>query len=93
MERQPSISSSVTEADGLFDEEKNHKSSSEGSFVNMKTPEEMEIVDDEERGELLPQPEQEKSEPAPESSMRTAAIWMIVNTLATIGIVCSLSMC
>lgn len=89
-ERRPSISSSDTAAELLFDEnEKNHKTSSEGSYANMKTPEEMEIGDDEERGELLPQPSLEKPEPAPESSMKVAAAWMVVNTLATIGIVCS----
>jgi len=88
-ERRPSISSgSSTEPEIIFDEnEKNRKTSSEGSYVNMKTPEEMEIGDDEERGDLLPQMSQEKAEPVPENSVRSGAMWMIVNTLATIGIV------
>jgi solute carrier family 35 protein E3 len=64
-------------------------SSSERSFVKLKTPEELGIGDigeDVERAELLPQ-EEEKPLTAPDNSTRTAVIWMVVNTLATIGIV------
>ena len=66
------------------------KSSSEDSFVKMKGPDEMEIRDmgdDVERMELLPPIEEEKAQPAPDNSMKSAVIWMVVNTLATIGIV------
>jgi len=84
-DRPASISSSVTEAEGFDDNEKN--SSSEGSYVKLKAPDEMDIGDDVERAGLLPQEEQEKPQPAPDNSTRTAAIWMVVNTLATIGIV------
>ena len=89
-ERPASISSSHTETEALDDHEKNGTaSSSDGSYVKLKTPDEMDIGDDIERAELLP-PDQEKPEPQPippDNSTRTAAIWMIVNTLATIGIV------
>jgi solute carrier family 35 protein E3 len=87
IDREPSISSSVTEAETFDDNEKN-RSSTDGGFVNLKSPEEMEIGDDVERAELLPE-EHEKPPPAkqPETSMRSSVIWMVVNTLATIGIV------
>lgn len=89
-ERPASIGSSHTEAEAFDDHEKSGTgSSSDGSYVKLKTPEEMEIGDDVERAELLPQ-DQEKPLPqptAPDNSTRTAVIWMVVNTLATIGIV------
>lgn len=86
-DREPSISSSVTEAEA-FDENEKSSSSTDGGFVNLKSPEEMEIGDDVERAELLPG-DHEKPPPAkqPETSMRSSVIWMVVNTLATIGIV------
>ena len=91
-DRPPSISSSVTEADAFDDNEKNHSlSSSDEGFTKLKSPEEMEIGgDDVERVGLLPahQEEQEKAQPpTQDNSTRTALIWMVVNTLATIGIV------
>jgi solute carrier family 35 protein E3 len=61
-------------------------SSQQESFVNLKTPEELEIGDGVERAELLPQSELEKPQ-APETTLRSSIIWMVVNTLATIGIV------
>lgn len=85
-DRAPSVSSSVTEADQY--DEKNAELRSEGSFTKLKSPEEMEVGDDIERAELLPgQPQQEKPKAADSTSMRSAVIWMVINTLATIGIV------
>jgi hypothetical protein len=89
-DRAPSISSSVTEAEIFDDNEKaSSLSSTEGEFTKLKSPEEMEIGDEDmERAGLLPAEEQEKPQTvSPDNSMRTAAIWMVVNTLATIGIV------
>ena len=86
----PSISSSITENEPYGDEKNGTKTSSDGSYVNLKAPEEMDIGDigdDVERMELLPPTEQEKTQPAPDNSMKSAVIWMVVNTLATIGIV------
>ncbi|KAE8444405.1 hypothetical protein EG329_000605 [Mollisiaceae sp. DMI_Dod_QoI] len=86
-DREPSISSSVTEAEAFDDNEKSG-SSTEGGFVKLKSPEEMEIGDDVERAELLPEEHEKPPQPKqPETSMRSAIIWMVVNTLATIGIV------
>lgn len=86
-DREPSITSSVTEAE-TFDDNEKPGSSTDGAFANLKSPEEMEIGDDVERAELLPA-EHEKPPPAkqPETSMRSSIVWMVVNTLATIGIV------
>ncbi|KAF4630411.1 hypothetical protein G7Y89_g7728 [Cudoniella acicularis] len=85
-DREPSISSSTTDAE-IFDEnEKN--ANAEGTFTSLKSPDELDIGDDVERTGLLPAADHEKPVPAePESSMRSAIIWMVVNTLATIGIV------
>lgn len=85
-DRAPSVSSSVTEAEH-FKDEKNGAGSSDGSFVNLKTPDEMEIGDDVERAELLPGDVEKAAEPKPDNSTKVAAAWMVVNTLATIGIV------
>lgn len=87
VDREPSISSSTTEAEAFDDNEKSG-SSTEGGFVKLKSPEEMEIGDDVERAELLPGEHEKPPAPkAPETSTRSAVIWMVVNTLATIGIV------
>lgn len=87
-DREPSISSSVTEAE-TFDDNEKSGSSTDGGFVNLKSPEEMEIGDDVERAELLPAEPEKPPPPAkqPDTSMRSSIIWMVVNTLATIGIV------
>jgi solute carrier family 35 protein E3 len=86
-DRTASISSSTTEAESYDDTGKlGGKSSEEESYVNLKTPEELEIGDGVERAELLPQSELEKPQ-APETTLRSSIIWMVVNTLATIGIV------
>ncbi|RDW70077.1 hypothetical protein BP5796_08474 [Coleophoma crateriformis] len=84
-DRAPSVSSSVTEADNY--DEKNGDLRSDGSFVKLKSPEELEVGDDIERAELLPQEAQPEKPKAAEGSVRSAAVWMVVNTLATIGIV------
>jgi len=87
-DRAPSISSSVTEAEAYDDNEKNGtRSSTEGSYVKLKTPDELEIGDDVERAELLPAEQEKPPQPKPDNSMRSALVWMVVNTLATIGIV------
>jgi solute carrier family 35 protein E3 len=91
-DRPSSISSSVTEAENFDDNEKNGMiSSSEGSYVKLKSPEEMDIGDVE-SAELLPQEDKSKPPSTPDNSTRTAVIWMVVNTLATIGIVGLLSL-
>lgn len=82
VERAPSISSSVTEAEAYDDHEKGSPLLSE-----LKTPDELEVGDDVERAELLPQENEKAQPPKPDTSMRSAGIWMVVNTLATIGIV------
>lgn len=89
-DRVPSISSSITEADAFDENEKaGSLSSTDGSFTKLKSPEDMEIGDDVERVGLLPAEQlEEKTQPVvKDNSMRTAGIWMVVNTLATIGIV------
>lgn len=87
-DRVPSISSSVTEADA-YNEKNQVRDSSEGESYALKTPEEMEIGEDIEREGLLRDGEEEKTTAAapPASTTRSAIIWMVVNTLATIGIV------
>jgi solute carrier family 35 protein E3 len=81
-----SVSSSITEAEAYMEGEK--KLSHDGSFVEMKRPEEMEMGSDIERAELLPGSRQpEKTVETAPSTARAAIIWMVVNTLATIGIV------
>lgn len=82
-----SPSSSLTAAEPYDDNEK----MSEG---RLKTPDEMDLGgDDIERAELLSEHDDGDEKPAPapkpDTSTRTAVIWMVVNTLATIGIVCS----
>jgi hypothetical protein len=91
LDRTPSVSSSVTEADAFDEDEKTGgTASSDGGFVNLKSPDEMETGDDVERAELLPSGQEKAPEAKPETSARTAAAWMVVNTLATIGIVSEL---
>jgi solute carrier family 35 protein E3 len=85
--RAPSVSSSSTEA---YDEKK-HSSDAGISIVKIKDEEEGgEAGDDVERAVLLPEDHEEEKPAAPtteDNSTRTAAIWMVVNTLATVGIV------
>jgi solute carrier family 35 protein E3 len=87
-DRSISVSSSTTEAEAYDENEKSH-SPTDSSYVHMKTPEEMEIGD-EERAELIPAAAhvvQEKATEPEKTTVRSAVIWMVVNTLATIGIV------
>jgi solute carrier family 35, member E3 len=89
-DRTISISSSGTEAEA-YENEKNHSPTYDSSHVNMKTPEEMEMGEDvEERAGLLPAVmavAQEKAAEPEKATVRSAVIWMTINTLATIGIV------
>jgi solute carrier family 35, member E3 len=89
----PSTSSSVTEAEA-YDENEKHGmlSETEGGFVKLKSPEDLELGDgddDDERAEMLPAEHEKPAQPTPEASVRSSFIWMVVNTLATIGIVSS----
>ncbi|TAQ88308.1 hypothetical protein B7494_g3394 [Chlorociboria aeruginascens] len=79
--------SDLTDADTYDEKEKTTGTSLENSYLNLKTPEELELNDnDAERGELLGHTSQENP-PAPKASAKAAGIWIVVNTLATIGIV------
>jgi solute carrier family 35 protein E3 len=90
----PSTSSSVTEAEA-YDENEKHGmlSETEGGFVKLKSPDDLELGDgdddDDERAEMLPAEHEKPAQSAPEASVRSSFIWMVVNTLATIGIVSS----
>ena len=91
-DRTPSTSSSVTEAEP-YDENEKHGTSSETdeSFTKLKSPEDLELGDEDdiEREGLLPAAQEKPTQPTPEGSVRSAFVWMVVNTLATIGIVSS----
>ncbi len=92
-DRPASANSPVTETEAYDDNEKSH-SPTDSSYVHMKTPEEMEIGD-EERAELIPAAVhvvQEKATEPEKVTVRSAVIWMVINTLATIGIVRSTNM-
>lgn len=82
-ERRVSEASSHTENGGTYEE--NEKLASIQKDEESHPREEMEIAEDREDAAMLPQ-ETEKPEPA-KSSTRNAIIWMVINTLATIGIV------
>ncbi|PMD65113.1 uncharacterized protein K444DRAFT_608788 [Hyaloscypha bicolor E] len=91
IDRAPSTSSSVTEAEA-YDENEKHGtlSETEGGFVKLKSPEDLEFGDgdnDDERAEMLPAEHEKPAQPTSEASVRSSFIWMVVNTLATIGIV------
>jgi len=81
-----SSSSSVTEHDSFHDPEKSGSRDSDDGRFALKTPDELEKDNDFEREGLLP--EEEKAPAPPTSTARSSLIWMVVNTLATIGIVC-----
>lgn len=89
-DRTTSTSSSVTEAEP-YDENEKHGISSETdeSFTKLKSPEDLELGDEDdiEREGLLPAEQEKPTQPTPEGSVRSAFVWMVVNTLATIGIV------
>lgn len=84
-DRTPSVSSSVTEADSY--DEKNNDMKRVDSFTKLRSPDELEIGDDVERAGLLPQQAEQEKPQAADPSMKSAVVWMVVNTLATIGIV------
>lgn len=80
---------STAEIETYDENEKSHSPTTDGSYIHMKTPEEMEIGD-EERAELIPavvHTAQEKTAEPGKTSVTSAIIWMVVNTFATIGIV------
>jgi solute carrier family 35, member E3 len=88
-ERDASIGSASTEAEPYNENEKD-QTMGDSSYVHLKTPEEMEIAD-EESAELLPAATHVAQQTATDSerdSVKAAVIWMIINTLATIGIAC-----
>ncbi|PMD43406.1 hypothetical protein L207DRAFT_542675 [Hyaloscypha variabilis F] len=91
-DRAPSTSSSVTETEAYDvneDEKHGTMSDTEGSFVKLKSPEDLELGDgdDDERAEMLPAEHEKPAQTAPQASARSSFAWMVVNTLATIGIV------
>ena len=88
--RAPSVSSSEAETSDENEKSSTLGSSTDEPFTKPTFPEDLETGDDVERAGLLSaeQEDQEKAQPpAQEASTRTAFIWMVVNTLATIGIV------
>jgi solute carrier family 35 protein E3 len=93
-DRPPSVSSSVTEAGTFDDSEKaSSLSTAEGRFTKLHAPEDVGLAEAIERAGLLSEELQEVRE-KPQSagqgnSTTTAIMWMVVNTLATIGIVSS----
>lgn len=82
--RRASISSSTTAADSY--DENDRMSPIESSFVKTRTLDDLEAGTDAERLEMIPKVN-EKTPETKASEYRKAVIWMIVNTLATIGIV------
>ncbi|APA07765.1 hypothetical protein sscle_03g025350 [Sclerotinia sclerotiorum 1980 UF-70] len=87
-DRSASISSASSEAERFDDKNEKHTlmGSQDGDY-KLRTPEELEDMEEDiERAELLAPPPEQKPK-APESSVRSSIIWMVVNTLATIGIV------
>jgi hypothetical protein len=95
--RTPSTASSLHAMDSC-DDENNIATPPHEETYGLKSPGELELElelhsqADVERAGLLPQDElaaehEKKAEPTPDHGMRAAVIWMVVNTLATIGIV------
>ena len=94
-DRAPSVSSSGTEAEPYnYDEKEAAVASTDVTYTRLKTSEDLEVGDDVD-GALLPEepPAQEQPQPAAASSMRSAVIWMVINTAATIGIVSPCDSC
>lgn len=86
IDRPPSVSSSSAETATHEDNEKLARLDPSGpGLEELKGPEDMDVGDGHEHDGLLP-PQDEKPEP-PKSTFTTALIWMVVNTLATVGIV------
>lgn len=84
-ERTGSFGSQSTETGAHEENEKLRMIDQTDEATRMKSPQELEMGDEREDAGLLPQ-QTEKVEPA-KSSFTSSLIWMIVNTLATIGIV------
>lgn len=84
------MSKSTSQRASFEDSEK--RNSDDGSFVKLKGKDDIEMGSEVERAELLGNATtaaaQEKQPEATGSSAKAAIVWMIVNTLATIGIVC-----
>jgi solute carrier family 35 protein E3 len=84
-ERTPSISSSSAETATNDDNAKlSRLDQDDDALEKLARPEDLEMGEEDEG--LLPQLS-EKPEP-PTSTFYSSAIWMVVNTLATVGIVC-----
>jgi solute carrier family 35, member E3 len=83
-ERAGSIASSHTETGG-YDDHNEKVARDDESLAALKSPIYHDSDHEREDEELLP-PAQEKPEP-PKGSMASSIVWMVVNTLATIGIV------
>jgi solute carrier family 35 protein E3 len=90
-ERTASVSSASTEADNFNEKsEKRTLMASNDDEYKLRTPEELDdLSNDVERADLLAPPPVEEKPKAPDGGVRSAAVWMVVNTLATIGIVSS----
>jgi solute carrier family 35 protein E3 len=90
-ERTGSVSSASTEADAFNEKtEKRTLMTPNDEEYKLRTPEELDdLGDDVERADLLAPPPVEEKPKAPDAGLRSAAVWMVVNTLATIGIVSS----
>lgn len=77
-------------ADAIHEKEKLNRLDDEDNYETLKSPEELKMQEDVERAGLL-QNSVESALDTPHvpetSSAKTAALWMVVNTLATIGIV------
>jgi len=85
-DRAGSFASASTEAGTLEEREKLAKLDAlDDDGAKLTPPEDLEVGEEREDEELLPQVD-EKPAP-PKSTFRSSAIWMVINTLATIGIV------
>lgn len=90
----PDTNTSPSEHESFDESEK--RSSHDGSFVKLKSGDDIEMGSTSEREELMGNgastaaaiPAAEKPADAPGSSARAAVVWMVINTLSTIGIVC-----
>ncbi|KAK0629761.1 triose-phosphate transporter [Bombardia bombarda] len=88
-ERSGSLSSSVT-GTPTFESHENHDED-DAAGEKLRSPDELEMGhddgDDEEANSLLSQERQATEPPSPPSSSVTPLLWMVINTLATVGIV------
>ena len=84
----PHTSSSTAGADSSDENEKGTpRASTDGSVADLGSHNDREIGDDIERAILLEPEKMEESSPGLDKNTRSAAIWMVANTAATIGIV------